>query len=73
MFDAKAFLYDQFQNPAMLRDRLLFFSLPAPSPAQVQKWFDRRRVPGDWLPTLLYVLELEGRQVSVTSYMRKRK
>lgn len=70
MFDAKSFIRDNFQTAANLVARMKSHGLDAPKVAAVEKWFQRGRIPGDHLPALLCVVELEnGRPASIAGYM----
>lgn len=72
MFDAAAFLKDQFRTPpemlAMFRD----YGVPAPRDGTVSQWFQRGSVSSAWFPVLLAVLELHtGAPVSIVQYIKE--
>ncbi len=69
MFRAKDFLRDYFQTVGGVVSHCRAAEVEPPNEAQVQKWFDRNSIPGDWLTTLLTVLEKEkGEPVSLARY-----
>lgn len=70
MIDAKAFIQNNFQTPANVSVRLKSHGLPAPKLAAVEKWLQRGSIPSEWLPLLMYVLEIEnGKPVSIVTYL----
>lgn len=72
-FDASAFLADRFGSPQRLIALLSAYGLGAPQLAAVVKWRQRNQIPGEWLPVLLYVAELDdGAPVSLGAYLRRR-
>jgi hypothetical protein len=69
MFDARKFLVDKFRSSAYVLKIVGAYGFE-PTPEQVEKWFQRGRVAGEWLPILIGVLELEeGGPVSLLPYM----
>lgn len=69
-FNAKRFLTDQFHTPERVNLLLSSYGLLTPKISAVEKWFQRGRIPGEWSPLLLVVLELEkGKPTSLTSYL----
>lgn len=75
MFDDSAFLRDNFTNPPGLIAFVSAFQIQPPGRSTVEKWFrrgGRASVPGDWLPVLVCLLELDrGRPVSLARYMTR--
>lgn len=70
-FDAHKFLVDKFGGSRYVLTLVGAYGLGFPEHEAVLKWFSRGRIPGDWLPILLGVLELEeGRAVSLLPYIR---
>lgn len=69
-FDAKGFLTKNFQTPANVVSRLAAYGFETPKVHAVEKWFQRGRVPGEYWPLLVSVIELDrGRPVSVTEFL----
>lgn len=69
MFRAKDFLRDNFQSVAGIVAHCRAAGVEPPNEEQAQKWFQRNSIPGDWLTTLLSVLETEkGKPVSLAAY-----
>jgi hypothetical protein len=69
VFQAKQFLRDHFQSVGGIVAHCRAADVGPPNEAQAQKWFDRNSIPGDWLTTLLAVLEKEqGKPVSLAKY-----
>ena len=70
-FDCKSFLTDHLGTKEYVLGLFSSYGLPSPAAAAVEKWFRRGRIPGEWLPVILAVLELEGGQpVRLSSYLR---
>jgi hypothetical protein len=71
VFNAHKFLVDKFGCSAYVLRVIAAYGFAVPGEEAVGKWFQRGRVPGEWLPLLLSVLELEeGQPVSLLPYMR---
>ncbi len=70
MFNAKAFLTEAFKTPTALVAFLRAYGVNPPQLDAAKKWFQRGTIPGEWLPVLLSVLELDsGRPVSTQKYL----
>lgn len=70
MFDAKQFLKDAFTTPQVTATHLITYGYDVKQ-ATVDKWFQRGSVPGQWLPVLIAIKEIEtGRAVRVAQYLR---
>lgn len=73
MFDVRRFIADNFGTSTNVAVRLASFGFEAPKPAAVEKWLQRSRIPGEYFPPVLFVLEVErGRPVSVGPYMAEK-
>jgi hypothetical protein len=71
MFDAKRFLIDHFRTPTELVAFVRAFGQEPPKNEAVYKWFGRGAVPGEWLPMLLALLEMDrGAPVSIAGYVK---
>lgn len=71
MFDARKFLEVEFSNAPNVRVLLASYGMKAPSLAAVEKWFQRGRISGEYLPLLLCVMEIEkGEPIRLAQYMR---
>lgn len=71
MFTGTRFIADKFGCSGYVRSLVASYGFPAPTEAAVKKWMVRDSIPGEWLPVLLGVLELEhGGPVSVLPYVR---
>lgn len=71
MFDTRAFLTEQFTNPQNVLVLFTSYGVDCPSLAAIEKWFARRSIPGEYLPILLSILELErGTPFSLTRYFK---
>lgn len=70
MFRYKAFLTDQLGSRDKVLGLFSAYRLPGPAAAAVEKWFSRERIPSEWLPVILAILELEtGKPVRLSSYL----
>lgn len=70
MFRYKAFLTEQLGSRDNVLGLFSAYGLTAPAAAAVEKWFSRERIPSEWLPTILAILELEmGKPVRLSSYL----
>lgn len=70
MFNAKNFLVEAFQTPTALVAFLRAYGVSPPQLDAVKKWFQRGTIPGEWLPVLLAVLELDsGHPISVQKHL----
>ena len=66
----RRFLRDNFKSADGLISAIAKYGLDAPSKASVEKWLQRDSIPGEWLPVLLVILELEhGEPVRISQYM----
>lgn len=70
MFDAKAFLVENFRTPAELATWLRSYGVTPPKDDTIYKWFLRGSVPSDWLGVLVGLLEVERGEVVVPPYVR---
>lgn len=71
MFEATQFLREHFATPAGVTAFLQAYSSTAPSAATTDKWFQRNKIPAEWLPLLLGYLEIDrGAPVALSSYLR---
>ena len=69
MFDAVAFLRQNFRDPEGVVSFLGSFGARSPSEMAAHKWFKRGSIPPDWLAILLVHMELErGQPVSLVGY-----
>jgi len=69
MFDMKKFLACEFQTTHNILHLMRAYEIEPPSPAAIDKWFQRGSVPGGWLPELLCIKEMErGNPVRMTEY-----
>lgn len=69
-FNAKSFLREQFQTPQNTISQLEAYRMSAPTLAAAAKWFQRGSIPGDYVPLLFAVVEIEhGRPISVVQYI----
>lgn len=69
-FDAVKFLIEKFGTPANVLAMFSSYGISAPDIGAIEKWYPRRRVPGEWLPLLLIMLELdEGQPVSLAAWI----
>lgn len=73
MFDTRAFLIEQFSTPQNVLVLFTSYGVDCPSLSAIEKWFGRRSIPGEYVPILLCILELEhGKPFSLTQYYRAR-
>lgn len=71
MFDARKFLEVEFSNAPNVRALLASYGVKVPGLSAVEKWFQRGRISGEYLPLLLCVIEIEkGEPVRLAQYMR---
>lgn len=69
MFDFRSFLTEQFQKPQNVLYLFSSYGVETPSHAAVEKWFQRASVPGEYLPVMLCILEIErGEPLRLTRY-----
>lgn len=72
MFTGARFIADKFGCSGYVRQLVGAYGFDTPSEAAVKKWVVRGAIPGEWLPVLIGVLELEtGQPVSLLPYLRK--
>lgn len=69
MFDAEAFLKNEFGTAGDVQAHCTLVGLPEPPAATVYKWYSRGSLPSDWLAVLLTARELIGRPVRITPYV----
>ena len=70
MFDARRFLTDNFQSVGGVIAHFRALGLEPPTQGQAEKWFARGTLTGEWLATLLSLLETErGAPVSLAPYV----
>jgi len=68
-FSTTAFLEEHFSTPDGVVGLLAKHTDLSPQRPAVVKWFTRGSVPGEWWPTLLYVIEQEnGEPLSMRPY-----
>jgi hypothetical protein len=71
LFDALAFLTEQFSSPQNILVMFNAYGMRPPNLAAVEKWFQRRSVPSEYLPMLICILELEkGGPVGLARYVK---
>jgi len=69
-FNTKKFLRDHFHNPPGLAAFVTSYGVDGVSTPTVEKWFQRGRVPSEWLPLILALIELDrGQPVCMTAYL----
>lgn len=69
VFRAKDFLRDNFQSVGGIVAHCRAAGFEPPNEKQAEKWFQRNSIPGEWLTTLLAVLEIEkGKPFSLAAY-----
>ena len=69
--DGRRFLVEMFGSVQGLLSFLRAYDAPTPGQSAVEKWFERDRVPADWLPILLAYLEVDrGGPVSLHNYLK---
>jgi hypothetical protein len=70
-FNTDLFLRENFKTPGGLIAFLRSYDASElPLQPAVDKWFQRRSVPSDWLPVLLAYIEIDrGQPVSVAKYL----
>lgn len=70
MFNARLFLEQNFQTVGGVIAHFRALGLEPPTQGQVEKWFARSALTGEWLAALLSLLEAErGAPVSLAPYM----
>lgn len=71
MFDVTAFLASNFGDADGVLGLTAKHCGRVPQRDTARKWFERGSVSSDWLPELLYALEMEtGTPVSLADYMK---
>jgi hypothetical protein len=69
-FDARAFINDHFGSVAGVVAYVKSWGLEPPNEHAVSKWTLRGQISATWLPLLLVLLELDGRDtVSLAKYV----
>jgi hypothetical protein len=69
-FDTKKLLRESFGNPTGLVAFVTAYGVQSLSAPTVEKWFQRGRVPSEWLPLLLALLELDsGMPIRLACYL----
>ncbi len=72
LFDSHAFLTERFGSPKNVLVLFTAYGVDAPSAAAVEKWFQRRSVPSEYLPIMACIVELEsGEPVRFAQYLRQ--
>ncbi len=72
MFDAVRFLKGHFQSADGVIGAFRAYGLEAPVRDTVRKWFQRGSIPGEWLPLLVAVAELEdGQAIRLAPYITR--
>lgn len=70
LFSARNFLHDRFKNPPGVVAFVAAYRVTPPTLSATEKWFQRGVIPGDWLPVLLALIEVEnGGPVSMAEYV----
>lgn len=70
MFDSHSFLTRELVGPQSVLALFSAYRLRVPKVSTVEKWFQRKSVPGEWLAVLLCLLELErGEPVRLAKYL----
>lgn len=70
-FDTHRFLTEKFGDPANVVATLQRHGLESPSFYAVEKWFQRKRVPGESLLILVHIAEQETRDSVLSRYMTR--
>lgn len=71
MFDVASFLDSNFGDADGVLGLTAKHCDRVPQRDTARKWFERGSVSSDWLPELIYALEMEnGTPVSVAGYMK---
>lgn len=71
MFDTLKFLNAEFGTRRNVQQLLADYCADAPAYHTVEKWFQRRAIPGAWFPVLLCIREIEtGGPVKMQTYWR---
>lgn len=71
-FDTLSFLKDKFGTPTSLMSFLSAYKVDGVNIEAVTKWFQRRSVPGTWLPVLLAFMEIDsGEPVRLAPYLKE--
>lgn len=69
-FDATAFLKAELQTVRGVLTLFQQFEMTPPAIATVEKWFQRGRIPGEWLALMLFMLEMrKGKPLSIKPYV----
>ena len=56
--DVTQFLSAHFADNSSLRDVFQMYRQDPPSLDQMRQWRRRERIPADWLPRVLYIIEI---------------
>lgn len=70
MFQARDWLKAKFESPVKLLHMLRVAGVEPPSKDAAIKWFARDRIPGEWFPVLLAVLEHYGIPADLNDYSK---
>lgn len=71
-FDAKSFLTQEFGNAQSVLALFRFYGIGPVKSSTVEKWFQRGSIPGEHLPSMLCVLELErGEPVRLARFLKE--
>ena len=71
MFDSHSFLTRELVGPQNVLALFSAYRIRVPKVSTVEKWFQRKSVPGEWLALLLCVLEIErGEPVRLAKYLK---
>ena len=70
MFDAKAFIADEFAGPRNLHEWLTTRGVDAKLSA-VRKWYARNSISAEKIVQILVLLDREGRPVDLSKYVRE--
>ena len=69
-FDSHSFLTERFGSPKNVLVLFTAYGIEPPSAAAVEKWFQRRSVPSEYLPIMACIVELEsGEPVRFAKYL----
>jgi hypothetical protein len=70
VFDSHSFLTRELVGPPNVLALFSAYKLRIPKVSTVEKWFQRKSLPGEWLALILCILELErGEPVRLAKYL----